>query len=106
MTKEEMTKEKKSEEKRSLIAIVSYDRKNIIGCHSIKTSTILAPGKGPKYILNGIDRFSIFGEHSVVLGMYAETEEIEKEIEAIREAVARGDRTYTLQYCMHEDDMK
>ena len=53
-----------------------------------------------KYILNGIDRFSIFGEHSVVLGMYEETEDIEKEIEAIREAVERGDRTYTLQYCI------
>ncbi len=94
-----------AEEERSLIAIVSHDRKNIIGCHSIKTSTILAPGKGPKYILNGIDRFSIFGEHSVVLGMYADTDEIEKEIGAIRDAVERGDRTYTLQYCMREDDM-
>ena len=35
-----------SEEERSMIAIVSADHKNIIGCHSIKTSTILAPGKG------------------------------------------------------------
>ncbi|MBR0145108.1 MAG: hypothetical protein IJM25_00405 [Eubacterium sp.] len=91
-----------SEEERSMIAIVSADHKNIIGCHSIKTSTILAPGKGPKYVLNGIDRFSIFGEHSVLLGVYAETEDIEKEIRAIREAVERGNRTYELQFCMEE----
>ena len=105
MADEEKAREEKAQSERSMIAIVSSDKKNIIGCHSIKTSTIFAPGKGPKYILNGIDRFSIFGEHSVVLGMYMETEEIEKEIEAIREAVERGDRTYTLQYCMNDDEM-
>ena len=75
-----------SEEERSLIAIVSQDRKNIIGCHSIKSATIFAPGKGPKYVLNGIDRFSIFGEHSVLLGVYAEAEDIEKEIELYYDA--------------------
>ncbi len=93
-----------SEEERSMIAIVSKDRRNIIGCQSIKTSTILAPGKGPKYILNGIDSYTILGEHSVVLGMYAEAEDIEKEIEAIREAVERGERTYILQYSMSDED--
>ena len=29
----------------------------------------------------------------------------EKESEAIREAVERGDRTYTLQYCMNDDEV-
>ena len=91
-----------AEQDGSFIAIVSQDHKNIIGCHSIKSSTILAPGKGPKYVLNGIDRFSIFGEHSFLLGVYADEEDIEKEIMAIRDAVSRGERTYTLQYCMEE----
>ena len=88
-----------SEEERKLIAIVSQDKRNIIGCYSIKTSTILAPGNGPKYVLNGIDSITVFGEHTVLLGMYDEAEDIEKEIAAIRDAVERGDRTYTLQFC-------
>ena len=88
------------EEERSMIAIVSQDRKSIIGCHAIKSSTIFAPGTGPKYVLNAIDGFSVLGEHSVLLGVYAEAEDIEKEIEAIRKAVDRGERTYSLQYCV------
>ena len=43
-----------SEEARTMIAIVSRDGMQMIGCQSIKTSTILAPGNGPKYALNGI----------------------------------------------------
>ena len=89
-------------EDRTFIAIVSRDRRNIIGCHAIKTSTILDPGTGPKYVLNGIDSISVFGEHTVVLGVYQEIEEIEKEIAAIREAVEKGERTYALQYSMNE----
>ena len=91
-----------SEEERTFIAIVSYDRKNMIGCHAVKLSTMLAPGKGPRYVLNGIDSYSVFGEHSVVLGVYNEVEDIEKEIEEIRLSVERGDRTYTLKYCLED----
>ena len=90
----------KSEDKQSMIVILSRDQRNMIGCLSIKTSTILDPGKVPKYVLNGIDSITAFGEHSVLLGVYTEAEDIEKEIGAIREAVQRGDRTYTLQYSM------
>ena len=89
-----------SEEARTMIAIVSRDGRQMIGCQSIKTSTIFAPGNGPKYALNGIDNISVFGEHSVLLGIYAESEDIEKEIAGIREAVERGDRTYQLKFCV------
>ena len=89
-----------TEEARTMIAIVSRDGRQMIGCQSIKTSTILAPGEGPKYALNGIDCISVFGEHSVLLGIYEESEDIEKEIAGIREAVERGERTYRLQFCI------
>ena len=84
---------------KTLIAIASYDMKNITGCYSVKSSPILAPGKGPKYVLNGIDRISIFGEHTVLLGLYMEAEDVEKEIKEILSAIENGVRTYTLKYC-------
>ena len=89
-----------TEEARRMIAIVSRDGRQMIGCQSIKTSTILAPGEGPKYALNGIDCISVFGEQSVLLGIYEGSEDIEKEIAGIREAVERGERTYRLQFCV------
>lgn len=82
-----------------LIAILSHDKKNIIGCRSVKSAPIFAPGKGPKFVLNGVDRISVFGEHTVLLGLYAEEADIEAEIREIAEAIARGERTYTLRHC-------
>lgn len=97
--------EKETEEKNVVytytgkIAITSYDKKNVIHCQSVKTSPVLWPGKDePKYVLNGVDRVGFWGEHVVLLGWYATSEEIEKEIKEIEAAIERGENAYELKY--------
>jgi len=53
------------------IAITTFDGQNVVTCRSVKCSPILMPGKNqPRFILNGIDRISFWGEHAVLLGWY------------------------------------
>ena len=81
------------------IAIPTYDQKNIVSCLTVKSSSILGAGKNePKYILNRIDKITFWGEHSTLLGWYADAEDIEKEIKAITDAIANGQTSYELQY--------
>jgi len=81
------------------IAITTFDGQNVVSCRSVKCSPILAPGKNePRFILNGIDRVSFWGEHAVLLGWYATQEDVQREIGAITEALNRGDAAYTLRY--------
>ena len=81
------------------IAITTYDKRNVIVCHYVKSSPIFCPGKNePKYLLSGIDRVSFWGEHSVILGWYATLEDIEKEIQEITESLQRGESAYALKY--------
>lgn len=69
-------KEKEKTEEKSVvyaptgkIAITTYDNKNVVFCKSVKTSPILWPGKDePKYILNGVDKVTFWGEHTIILG--------------------------------------
>lgn len=81
------------------IAIKTYDNKNVIFCQSVKTSPIMWPGKDePKYVLNGIDKVTFWGEHTNILGWYATLEDIEKEIAAITNAIQNGEGKYELKY--------
>lgn len=81
------------------IAITSYDKENVVVCHSVRMSPILWPGKDePKCLLMGIDKVTFWGEHTVTLGWYASKEDCEKEIQAIAEALRRGEGAYDLQY--------
>ena len=106
-----MEEKEKAEEKSVVyapaekIAITTYDNKNVVFCQSVKTSPILWPGKDePKYILNGIDKVTFWGEHSIVLGWYATLEDIEKEIAEITNAIQNGERTYALKYNADVED--
>lgn len=81
------------------IAITTFDGQNIVTCRSVKCSPILAPGKNePRFILNGIDRVSFWGEHAVLLGWYASEEDIRREINEINKAINKGEAVYTLRY--------
>lgn len=81
------------------IAIPTYDKENVIVCHAVKSSKILAHGKNePAYILLGIDKVTFWGEHTTILGWYETTEAIQREITAITKAIANGEASYTLQY--------
>lgn len=81
------------------IAIASFDSKSIVICQSVKVSDIFMPGKDePRYILNGIDKVTFWGEHSTLLGWYATLDDIQKEVCEISEAISRGEGSYTLRY--------
>lgn len=103
---EAVMKEKENNEPKSTvyaptgkIAIPTFDHKNVVVCHAVKCSQILAAGKDePKYILNGIDKVTFWGEHSTILGWYQSAEDIEAEIAAITKALQAGCASYELQY--------
>ena len=82
-----MEEKEKTEEKNVVyaptgkIAITTYDNQNVVFCQSVKTSPIFRPGKDePKYILNGVDKVTFWGEHATLLGWYATLEDVEKEM--------------------------
>lgn len=81
------------------IAITTFDNTNVVVCHAVKSSPIFAPGKGePKYVLNGIDKITFWGEHTTLLGWYETLEDIQKEIKEITEALNTGIASYSLKY--------
>lgn len=81
------------------IAITTFDGENVVVCRSVKCAPIAFPGKRePKFILNGIDRVTFWGEHATLLGWYATQEDVRREIAAITEALGRGEGAYTLRY--------
>ncbi len=104
--------EKEKTEKKSVvyaptgkIAITTYDNQNVVFCQSVKTSPIFRPGKDePKYILNGVDKVTFWGEHTTLLGWYATLEDVEKEIFEITKAIQNGEDTYKLKYNADVED--
>ena len=76
----------------------SVDKQNVVMCQAVKSSQILFNGKGPRYILSGVDGISFWGEHSVLLGWYLSEEDIQKEITEINAAIRKGDPSYELKY--------
>lgn len=80
------------------ISISSFDKQKIVMCQAVKSSKMLFNGKGPRYILSGVDGISFWGEHSVTLGWYLSEEDIQKEITEINAAIRKGDPSYELKY--------
>ena len=106
-----MKEKEKTEEKNVVyapagkIAITKYDKKNVVFCQAVKTSPILWPGKDePKYVLNGIDKVTFWGEHTIILGWYATLEDIEKEIAEITKAIQNEESSYELKYNANVED--
>lgn len=81
------------------IWIQSDDRKKAVVCYSVRTSKIVSPGKNePHYVLLGISKGSIWGPKSTHLGWYEDLESVTREIDAITNALEKGDGTYKLQF--------
>lgn len=81
------------------IAIKSHDSKSIVSCYKVISSPIFnSKNDEPKYMLNGINGVSFWGESSTLLGWYANTENIQKEIEAILAALKNGEASYELKF--------
>lgn len=101
----EMQEKEKNEEKNIVIvpsgkiAITTHDKKNVVVCHSVKSSKIMfSRNNEPEYLLLGIDKVTFWGEHTTILGWYSRLEDIEKEIQEISVALSKGESTYSLKY--------
>lgn len=72
---------------------------NLVRCINILCSQPYKSRRGPKYALFGVTGYTPFwGPHNSLLGWYADEASVQQEIQAIREAMRRGDPDYTLQY--------
>lgn len=81
------------------IFIKSQQLKNIVSCCKVTVSPVLAPTKNqPQYLLLGVDKVTILGEHTTQLGWYATEEDVQKEITGISDAINRKETIYTLKY--------
>lgn len=90
---------KKNPEKYNKLMITMFDGSQAVNCLSVKYSKILFPAKNePAYILQAVDRVGFFGAHTVVLGWYEDEISVKKELDAIIEAMNRGDKVYHLQF--------
>ena len=81
------------------IAITSFNNNSIVQCLSVKISKILSPEKYKSpYLLLGVDKITLLGEHTVILAWYEKLEDIQKEIIDISKAIENKKLTYSLKY--------
>lgn len=81
------------------IFIQSQNLKNLVSCFKVTVSPVLKPAKNqPQYLLLGVDKVTIFGEHTTQLGWYTTEEAVQKEITEISDAINRKETIYTLKY--------
>jgi transcriptional regulator with XRE-family HTH domain len=72
---------------------------HLVRCTSVIRSQPFRSRRGPKYALYGVDGNShIWGPQNTLLGWYADEASVQSEINAIQEAMRRGEADYTLQY--------
>jgi transcriptional regulator with XRE-family HTH domain len=84
------------------ITIKSYDGKSIINCYKVLASHVMYKARfdEPKYWLIGVNEGAFWGERSVVLGWYADEEQINKEMDEIAEAISNAIPAYELKYAV------
>ena len=74
---------------------------HLVRCTSVMRSQPFRSRRGPKYALYGVDGNSpVWGPQNTLLGWYADEASVQSEINAIQEAMRRGDPDYTLQYAV------
>ena len=72
---------------------------NLVRCINVLCSQPYKSRRGPKYALFGVSGYTPFwGPHNNFLGWYADEASVQAEINAIQEAMRRGEADYTLQY--------
>ena len=86
------------------IFIESPLTKNLVSCFKVTVSPVVYPAKNqPKYLLLGVDKVTLLGEHTTQLGWYETEEDIQKEISEITSAIRKGEKCYTLKYNVDVD---
>ena len=81
------------------ILIRAQNGTNLVRCINVQCSQPYKSRRGPKYALFGVSGHSItWGTQNTLLGWYADEASVQAEINAIQEAMRRGEADYTLQY--------
>ena len=81
------------------ILIRAQNGTNLVRCINVQCSQPYKSRRGPKYALFGVTGYSgYWGPHNTFLGWYADEASVQAEINAIQEAMRRGDPDYSLQY--------
>ena len=81
--------------------IITSPHENVVAtCKGIQASQKMSKGKhAPKYAMFTTENSaSAFGARNIFLGWYADEDLLQKEINEIQSAIAKGIPTYTLQY--------
>ncbi|MGM9942265.1 MAG: helix-turn-helix domain-containing protein [Bulleidia sp.] len=86
------------------IFIESPLTRSLVSCFKVTASPVLSPTKNqPGFLLLGVDKVTVFGEHTTQLGWYETEEDIRKEISGISCAVRDGKNCYTLKHNVEVD---
>ena len=81
------------------ILILAENGINLVRCVNVCCSQPYKSRRGPKYALFGVTGYTPFwGPHNNLLGWYADEASVQKEIQAIQEAMRRGEPDYKLQF--------
>lgn len=80
------------------IAVTTFDKKSVINCQAVKSSKVIGSGKGPKYVLLGVEGINFWGEKTQILGWYKTLDGIRNEIEEINQAISQGKPSYQLRH--------
>lgn len=81
------------------IFIESPIAQKVVSCFKVTVSPVLGSAKNqPKYLLLGVDKVTVLGEHTTQLGWYETEEDIQKEIAEITSAIRKGEKCYTIKY--------
>ena len=83
------------------ILIAAENGTNLVRCVNVLCSQPYKTRRGPRYSLHGVSdtRPYVVG-NTHLLGWYADETSVQAEINAIREAMRRGEADYTLQYAV------
>ena len=81
------------------ILIRAENGTSLVRCINVQCSQPYKSRRGPKFALFGVSGHSDYwGPHNHFLGWYADEASVQSEINAIQEAMRRGEADYTLQY--------
>ena len=80
------------------ILIRSHDGKQLVNCYKVMSMRVSTRPDVPHFALFGVDSSSFWGENRTMLGWYAHGADVQRETEAISQAMLEGKTFYELQY--------
>lgn len=80
------------------VFIKSFDKKSLVNCCKVTASRVSKSTDVPQFALFGVDSTTFWGDNNTLLGWYATEEDVQKEVEAITDAILSGRPAYELKY--------